>query len=803
MAKGWRIFLSISAFFFIIILTISILSYRLLNKALPKTDGSLVLNILNQPVEVYRDEYGVPHIFAANESDLFRAAGFVTAQDRLWQMDLNRRVAKGELSEIFGEAAVEHDKFVRIWGFSRTAEKIVEILSPESREALKAYAEGVNAFIESYPEQLPIEFSLLKYKPEKWKIEDSIAFVRLMGWKLSFSWYTDLVLQELVAKLGEKKAREVFPDFPKDGPFILPSSTRPFWTQTQNFINSGMQVQAFLGFGSTHLGSNSWVVAGEKSACGKPLLANDPHLELRAPSVWYEMHLSGGEINVAGVSFPGVPGIVIGHNEHIAWGLTNGMIDDVDFYLEKINPDSTSQYLNGSRWENLESVIEQIIIKDAEPESLQIQFSRNGPIISEIHPMLESRDEAVALRWVGHEPSDELLAYLKIQKSKNWEEFTDALVYYKVPAQNFVFAAANGDIGYHLAGRIPLRNRTNGVLPHEGWKTRGQWLGQVPFEKLPNVLNPPENYIVTANNKMVDNRYPYYLSNLWEPSSRAARIHQLLSEKDKFSLDDFKLMQTDLVSFHAQNILPVVVKTMETAIDSNSSEDLKTIYNLMKDWDGRESPKSVATSIFHAFFLRLTENTLKDEMGDQLFENYIRFGNVPNRVMAALLKKGSSEWFDDVNTPEVENMEDIMRRSLLDAGMQLKNLAGNIISNWAWGEIHTLTMRHPLGRENLLDIIFNIGPFPRGGSTMTLNNSEYQFDSPFEATLGASTRQLVDLCDLNHTLSVITTGQSGQRMSKHYKDQTPLWLEGRYRSMIMGRGEITERAQEHLTLTPW
>jgi len=802
MGKGWKIFLSISFFFLIIILTISILSYRLLNKSLPKTTGSTVLTILNQPVEVYRDEYGVPHIFAGNESDLFRAAGFVAAQDRLWQMDFSRRVANGQLSEIFGEITVDHDKFVRIWGFKRTAEEIVEILSPESRLALNAYADGVNAFIETHTKQLPIEFSLLNYQPEKWKIEDSIAFVRLMGWKLSFAWYTDLVLQELVAKLGEKKAREVFPDFPKDGPFILPASHQHVWAKTRNFINSGLQVQDFLGFGSAHLGSNSWVVSGEKSECGKPLLANDPHLELRAPSVWYEMHLSGGEINVAGVSFPGVPGIVIGHNEYIAWGLTNGMIDDVDFYLEKINPDNASQYLNGSRWQDFEIVTEEIKIKDAEPESLQIQFSRNGPIISDFHPTLKNMDKAVSMRWVGHEASDELLAYLKVQKSKSWDEFTEALRHYKVPAQNFVFAAANGDIGYHLAGGIPLRSRTNGVLPHEGWKTKGQWLGQVPFEKLPNILNPPENYIVAANNKIVDDRYPYYLSNLWEPSSRASRIQQLLSAKEKFSLDDFKAIQTDIVSFHAQTVLPVVVNIMEAVIDSNSSEDLKSIYNLMKDWDGRESPTSIATSIFHTFFLRLTENTLKDEMGDQLFENYIRFGNVPNRVMAALLKKGNSEWFDNVNTPEVETVEDIMKRSLLDAGTQLRGLAGAIITNWAWGEIHTLTMRHPLGRENLLDVIFNIGPFPRGGSSMTLNNSEYRFDLPFQATLGASTRQLVDLCDLNHTLSVITTGQSGQRMSKHYKDQTPLWLEGQYRTLMMGRNEIIETAQEHLTLTP-
>ncbi len=803
MAKGWRIFLSIATFFLIIILTTFFLSYRLLNKSLPKTDGSLALNILNQPVEVYRDEYGVPHIFAGNESDLFRTAGFVTAQDRLWQMDFNRRVANGELSEIFGAATVEHDKFVRIWGFKRAADKIVDMLSSESLQALNAYTVGVNAFIESHSDKLPVEFALLKYKPEIWKIEDSIAFVRMMGWKLSFSWYTDLVLQKLVSRLGEEKAREVFPDFPKDGPFIIPSSTQPFGTQTRNFINAGLQVQDFLGFRGAHLGSNSWVVSGEKSECGKPMLANDPHLELRAPSAWYEMHLSGGGINVAGVSFPGVPGVVIGHNDHIAWGLTNGMIDDVDFYLEKINPDSANQYLNGNRWQNFELVTEEIKIKGAEPESLRIQFSRNGPIISDFHAMVKNGEEAVSMRWVGDEPSDELLAYLKLQKSKNWEEFTAALVYYKVPAQNFVFASSDGDIGYHLAGGVPLRSRATGILPHEGWSTRGQWVDQVPFEKLPHLLNPPENFIVTANNKMVNDRYPYYLSNLWEPSSRAARIHQLLSEKEKFSVDDFKSMQTDIVSFHAQNILPVVVNTMEAVIDSNSSEDLKTTYNLVKYWNGHESPKSVAASIFHAFFLRLAENTLKDEMGEELYKDYIRFGNVPNRVIAALLKKGDSQWFDDINTPEIETLADIMKRSLLDAGAQLRNLAGDNISNWAWGEIHTLTMRHPLGEENLLDTILNIGPFSRGGSTMTLNNSEYRFDSPFEATLGASTRQLVDLCDLEHVLSVITTGQSGQRMSKHYKDQTELWLHGNYRSMIMDRSEIIEMAKQKLTLTPW
>ncbi|MFQ5865687.1 MAG: penicillin acylase family protein [bacterium] len=802
MTKGWRRFFGFFSFIVIILITLTFLSYRLLTNSLSKTSGLITLDALESPVKVYRDEFGVPHIFAKNERDLLIASGYITAQDRLWQMDWNRRVASGRLSEIFGEATIESDKLLRVWGFARTAKETVKILSPESRMALEAYAVGVNAYIESHQDRLPLEFTILRYKPEEWKIEDSIAYIRFLAWKLSFSWYVDIVLGQLVEKLGEKKAHEIFPDFPKQGPFIISSYLKPFWADCQQFLLSGLQLRNLLGMHGAILGSNSWVVSGEKSACGKPLLANDPHLELTTPSVWYEMHLSGGDINVAGVALPGMPGIVIGHNQKIAWGLTNGMVDDADFYIEKLNPEDSLQYWYRGKWENLEIIEEQIVVKGADPILLQIAATRNGPVITKIHPSLQESLMAVSMRWTGHQPSDEAKAFIQLQKAKNWEEFTDALRNYKVPAQNFIFASTDGDIGYYLGGAIPIRKNATGILPHKGWSEDGQWIGEVPFEKLPHSLNPLENYIVTANNKIIDEKYPYYITNLWEPPSRAARIHQLLSEKDKFSIEEFKSMQRDVVSVHAQKIMPILLSSVETKLSSSSNDSLQTLFSLIKDWDGRETTDSIATSIFQAFFLRLTENTFKDEMGDLLYRNYIRFGSVPYRVTTALLEKGNSEWFDNINTPKVETREDIIAKSLLDAGEMLRDLAGDNISRWAWGEIHKLTMAHPLGVKKPLDIIFNIGPHPRGGSKMTINNGEFKFDEPFDSILGASTRQLVDLCDISSSLSVITTGQSGQRMSNHYKDQTALWLSGNYHSMIMDSTRIAETAEELLVLIP-
>ncbi|HEX9652557.1 MAG TPA: penicillin acylase family protein, partial [bacterium] len=439
MSKGWRIVLAGLAFFVIVLAAILFFSYRLLTESLPQTEGKITLSMLDESVRIYRDEYGVPHIFAETEADLYRAAGYVTAQDRFWQMDINRRAATGRLSEIFGKATLETDRFIRTWGFARAGRESVRVMSPESRAALEAYADGVNAFITSHSDRLPVEFSLLKYQPEKWQPEDSAAYIRLMAWRLSFSWYVDPVLNELVQRLGEPKARAVFPDFPKDGAVIIQPDVKPFWTGMGEFLNSGLALREFLGIHSGQAGSNSWVVSGQKSECGKPLLANDPHLELTTPSIWYEMHLSCGDLNVTGVSLPGTPGILIGHNEDIAWGLTNGMVDDVDFYIEKINPDNPKQYWDGKAWLDFQIYEEEIAVKDSTPVKLEIKISRNGPIVSNLHPLFKETEKTVALRWTGHLPSDELAALRKIQKAKSWDEFKSAVSHFKVPAQNFIF----------------------------------------------------------------------------------------------------------------------------------------------------------------------------------------------------------------------------------------------------------------------------------------------------------------------------------------------------------------------------
>ncbi len=802
MKKWLKIISGVILFVLIIGITVTFLSYRLLKKSLPQTSGEIHLTILDDSVKVYRDKYGVPHIFAKNELDLFRAAGYVTAQDRLWQMDFNRRLAAGRLSEIFGKKSLTSDKFLRIWGFERIARKLLPRITAEARAILQAYADGVNAFIETHLDRLPVEFTLLRYKPEKWRMEDSIAYARLMAWRLSFAWYVEPVLAQLVEKFGYAKASELFPGFPKEGPFIIPPETRPFWSSVRPFMEAGLALREFLGMGSAPLGSNSWVVSGKKSVCGKPLLANDPHLELSAPSVWYEMHLKGGDIDVAGVSLPGIPGIVIGHNRFIAWGLTNGMVDDVDFYRERVNPENSNQYWTSEGWRDFDIIREKIAVKNQDTLTMEIRFSRNGPIVNSIHPVMINLPDVLAMKWTGYQFSDETTAFLKLQKARNWQEFVEAVSYFKVPAQNFIFASVDGDIGYYLGGRVPLRQNAKGFVPHAGWQKRGQWVGEIPFEKLPHVLNPSTGYLATANNKIIDDRYPFYITHLWEPPSRSARINELLTDKEKFTLEDFKSIQQDLVSVHARTVLPVLKQAIQAKLSNSSTPDLETLYNLIKDWDGEETPESVATSIFHAFFIKLTENTLKDDLGERLYKHYIHIGNVPYRVMVALLRDEKSPWFDDIRTPEKETRNDILVKSLLDAGQWLKELAGEEISYWRWGEIHQLTMRHPMGRQRPLDVLLNLGPFPRGGSTMTINNSEYPFDHPFEVHVGPSTRQLVDFCDINKSLAVIPTGQSGQWISKHYKDQNPLWLNGQYHSMPMDSTLVVQSAVEVLNLLP-
>lgn len=802
MGRIWRALPRLIVFVLIVLATLWLLGYVVLTRSLPKVEGTLKLKIIERPVQVYRDSLGVPHILADSPKDLFAALGYVSAQDRLWQMDLLRRAAAGRLSEIFGNRTVEEDKLLRLWGFHRTAEEIVPILSKDARDILQSYVTGVNAFIDDNYNNLPIEFALLGYKPEPWQIEDSIAFARLMAWRLSFGWHVEAVLHQLVRKLGFEKAKEVFPDYPKDAPLIL-SQKFAAGTKILAFLRANNALRELLGFASPAVGSNAWVVSGRKTICGKPLLANDPHLDLRAPSIWYQAHLSCPDFNAAGVMLPGIPSIVIGHNQHVAWGLTNGMIDDIDFYQEQINPEDSAQYWDGQQWLTFGKHLETIQVKDSAAVQFTFLSTRNGTVVSDIHPVLKDSADTFSVRWVGNEPSDEFTASLKMLKARNGDEFRESLRGFKVPTQNFVFASTRGDIGYQLAGAVPIRANSTGILPHEGWRHSGQWIGEIPFDELPAIINPDEGFIATANNKIVGQDYPYYLSNLWEPSGRIERIREMLIANDSLNVAYFQKMQQDEQSVFVRQVLPGILAAVQSQIDSSKSAQMIELRDFLSDWDGTESKDSIAPTLFHAFLIKLLENTFADEMGDELFQFYIKCRNVPFRVISAmLLSEIESEWFDDIDTDRRETRDEIIGRSLLDGAKLIEQLVGPNISYWRWGDIHALRMKHPLGSAALSKHLLNIGPIRRGGSTMTINNSEYQIEAPFESVVGPSMRQVVDLCDLKHSLSIISTGASGQCMSDHYADQTKMWAEGRYHTMVLDWLEINANAPSELSLLP-
>ena len=797
MSKGARTALGFLMVFLLLTLVCFFISYRTVKRPLPKTKGTVSLVGLNSQVRVYRDEYGIPHIFAEDEDDLYFAVGYIMAGDRLWQMDLLRRAASGKLAEIFGKGAIQSDKFLLTLGLKRTAQEILKHLSPVSRRILEAYSRGVNAFIRRAKNKLPLEFTLLNYKPEEWRIEDSIAIARLLAWGLSFSWGVDLLLAELREKLGEEKAGELFPDYPEDWPTIV----FPFTRLSERLWALDGEVRSLVGMNGFCPGSNSWVVAGEKSTTGKPILANDPHLELTAPSKWYELHVKAKDLDVAGVALVGLPQIVIGHNRRIAWGLTNGMLDDADFFIEKINPRNPNQYWYQNRWEDMEIIQEMIRVRKDTTVSLQIRLTRHGPVISDLHELLKDSKKVVSLKWVGHQVGDEFLAFYRINKARNWEEFTAALRNLKVPGQNVVYADVDGNIGYWYAAAIPIRKKGKGALPCPGWTRDYEWTGFVPFEELPHLFNPPEHFIATANNKVVGRGYPYPISNLWEPPSRIERIREVLQQKEKFSVADFKILQTDQLSPLARRLIPYILKVLEK--ERVKDEKLQQIYIHLKGWDFQERKESTAAAIFNVFMVKFLENTFKDEIGEKLYKNFLKLPSLPLKAIRRILSSESHSWFDDVTTPDtVETMDDVILRSLNQTITFLREKIGEEIIDWRWDKLHTVTFRHVLGAEGPAKRAFNVGPFPAGGSYTTLNNGGYSYIKPYDQIIGPSTRQIVDLSDMDKSLAVTPPGQSGHPFSENYRDQVELWLKGLYHPVIMDSARIAGAGYDLLILKP-
>ena len=773
-----------------LVLLVTAVSAAIIQRSFTQVDGVVKLKGLKAEVKVYRDSWGVPHIYADNEDDLFFAQGYVQAQDRLWQMELLRRMGSGTLAETFGEAMLESDRFFRTIGLRRCAAASFQSLNPAMQRVLQSYCRGVNAFISANQDNLPVEFAILGFKPADWDPVDSLVESELIAWELGKNWEVELTRGRLLQKLGEEKAGQLLAPYPQTSPLVIPPE----------LMSSPLGTEVALGLHqySDCLGSNNWVVDGQKTVTGKPLLANDPHLSVMMPSIWYETGLHGAGFEVVGVSLPGCPLINIGRNRDISWGITNLPADTQDLFIEKLNPANSLQYEYRGEWKDLQVIEEPIKIRGRnEAEKLQVRISRHGPLIDNV---IKGLEQPLALQWEGYGNSRLLESVYRLDKAGNWDEFRDALQYWDVPSQNIVYADKDGNIGYQSTGLIPMRSKGLGTVPVPGWSGDYEWTGNIPYKELPSVLNPSTHFVATANNKVVSDNYSYLLTYDWSPPYRAQRITDLLKAKEKLSIEDFRDIQSDIYDIPAGIFTPYALQ-----VEPGTAQE-KQALEILKKWDFKDRADEAAPAIYQVFYVKLLKNILQDKLGEPLFNEYLRAmggsGDVHAIFMESIMKDRDSAWFDDAGTPARETREDIVKRSFADALVELSSKLGADPVKWKWGDIHATWFRHPLGRIPGLDAIFSLGPVPTAGSRYTVNVAAFDYNNPYSVVALPSYRQIIDWSNPDKSLAMHTTGQSGLVFSPHYGDMVLKWLNMEYHTMLFNRADIEAQKQALLILRP-
>ncbi len=787
----------------IVLLAVGIIGYYLVTRSFPKVSGTVHAQGLTHEVRVYRDKYGVPHIDAQTEYDAFFAVGYTHAQDRLWQMDLMRRAGCGRLSEVFGEPALKIDKMFRTLGFWRLAQRLSQYIDEDTRKALLAYADGINQFILTHKGEYPIEFDMLQIEPELWTIEHSLLVSRLMAWELNYSRWVDLLLAELVQRFGEERAKEIFPYWPDNAPFIINKKlkNKNIAQDLRQFFNAEGEYRLLMGLQAIESGSNAWAISGKKTVTGKPILANDPHLLLMLPGRWYEIHIAAATFDAAGMSIPGVPFIIAGRNQRIAWGVTNAMMDDNDYYYEEVDSlQLPTLYKFKDEWRPVVEVVDTIVVKGSLPIALSVYSTHRGPIVNKMEPTAQSLTSLVSMRWVGHEMSNEVGAFYRINKASSWREFQEALKMFAVPAQNFVYADIDGNIGYRTGGKLPIRKTKGPTLPYPGWTDDYDWKGFVPFDQMPHIFNPPGEFIATANNKIIDDSYLYHISSHWESPWRSTRICEVLNEQEIFTMEDIQRLQLDLLSTQARELVPYILHAYDSI--TVADPDVKVMLEYYRNWTYEMHKEDVSTALFQATATKMVFNTFHDKMGDRLYSLYDTLASTPLSALSYLIKNPDSEWFDDLKTPERETRDDCIRKSVSDAISDLKARLGGELKEWQWGRLHTVTFNHIFGANKLLAGFFNIGPFSVGGSHATVNVGQYFLNHPYKSAVGPSMRQIFDLADINNTRTVLPPGQSGQVFSEHYKDQVMLWLNGSYKIRPMQASVVESTCRDVLILEP-
>ncbi len=807
----FRSALVITIFFVIVSSTVLLRSrtYASGQQATPANTSTIQLPGLRERVTIRRDERGIPYIEARNDEDLAFAQGYVTANDRLWQMDLFRRTERGELAEVLtagpNNVALEQDKQHRTLGFAQVAEAEVAQASPQARALLDAYARGVNAYIASLdPKALPPEFQILQYKPKPWTPADSLLVVKLFYEALSSTWRLD-VLREALANLPAEKRAGLTPEFSPIDVVVVGKDTKKPMTGASSasqtdFPNDALaalakhqeiadHALARVGFYAEGLAaSNNWVVSGKRTVSGKPLLANDPHLTASAPSIWHMVHLSAPGVRVAGVTAPGLPGVIIGHNDRIAWGFTNVGPDVQDLYLEKFDPANPKRYQTPSGWREAEIRREEIKVRKGFADSStdivnhEVTVTRHGPII------FEQAGKRYALRWTALDPklnsSDS--SYL-INRARNWKEFSAALTSFTAPTQSIVYADVDGHIGYHVAGVVPIRKQGDGSVPYDGETDAGDWVSYVPTDKLPKLFDPPSGIILTANQRIVGTDYPYFLTHHWAQPYRARRIHDLLNEKPKLSADDYRRILGDVysighVSFARQSAK--LLRPTLTAADTKLTETL----DAFEKWDGQVNADSRVAPVLAQMRIAFRNRILNAALGQELHRIYgwSNFDTTIDRLMTEQPK----DWLPK----EFSSYASLLRATYDDARTTLTRSLGEDESKWRWGEMVRVRFQHPLAAAPLIGFQFTIPPFPQNGSgglaaTVNVGGS-------------VSMRLIADASDWDKTQHGITLGQSGIPTNPHWKDQLDDWKFVTPRVFPFSEAAVAKATKETLTLEP-
>jgi len=799
--------------------------YFLFRASHPKHQGTLSLPGLSAPVEVVRDRWGVPHISAQSAEDAYLAQGFVHAQDRFWQMELNRRVGAGRLSERFGAVAIDADRFLRRMGLRRAAQRDWESADAEMRRALAAYAAGVNAYLERG--RLPLELRLLGYKPEPWSPVDSIAWSKVMALSLSTFFEGQLVRAWLVDQVGPEWAARLESIYPPRHPVIVPPGATALTGRAPDLgetprvtAATAAEVQRlfeaakpYLPLGAWGSASNNWVVSGERSKSGKPLLANDPHLLLSQPSIWYECHLTAPGLDVIGVSFAGTPGIVIGHNQRIAWAYTNTQVNVQDLFVERFHPERPGWYEFQGEWLEAEQVEEVIRVKGKAPVTETVYVTRHGPIINGGLSGLPDDAPPLALRWTAHDPGTILQAITNLNRAGNWEEFLAALSHFDVPGQNVLYADVEGNIGYTCTGRVPIRARGQGLVPVPGWTGEYEWTGFIPWEEMPRIYNPECGYIVTANNKITLDAYPYFLGHEFFAGYRALRIIDIINEVEKLDLDIFARMQMDVRS------LPGV----ELQAHYRGLKGDGPALRLLQEWEGDVSADSTGAAVWNTVLIHLGRlifgGVLKEARGGGAgphgaVHRYFSEGFNPlsaahsltgrfTPVLLRLLDNRPGDWPLPEAPAGADRWEHALHTALAAAEAELRERLGPNPQKWTWGRLHQAGLNHAMGTVRLLRPVFNVGPFPLLGDNDTVHQAAIITHRPYNAeTYAPSWRHVVDLADINHARSTYQGGQVAHPGHRHYADLLALWRRGELKPLWFAPDDVRANTEATLRLQP-